>query len=582
MNWDQDAINKLLAVPTPDLSTPPPVIDKDEPGLQDATVSDAAAIAPLVGAAPIAEDVASSVPGVLASKSGQLRLGGDLNSLGDKVVAARKAGMYSPSDVSTSAMPNSDLNALGDKIKALRDGKAAAEAATAKAQAMRWLEQKDFMTKTFGKGYADGGPVVQDSTLEGLARLLKQAHGNPVEGSSDTPKGYAPGGPVTPEDDSDDSDGSEDDSDAPAAPQGVDPAKLAAVMAAMGLPQVSGGDTPVSNFGAPQGATPTVTAPTLPPPPAALPAGPGVISTPGGTPFDTPAPAPVPPPVAPPVQQAPVPPPAKSPVNVPTAPPTPPPAANPGTGPVANMLTTMTGGDPDKLQAVLSQLKDQQTRGQFAKALAIIGDTFGNVGLARAGRDPQGFKGTALVDQNNKDTQGNLVDNLKTQLANDPNSQTSKFAQQAAATILGIKPGDPRAAGLAKAPAAVLSTQLPPLADSVKTQLDREAQAIQSKQFEQSKAMQAQQILQQQKDREAQLALGQMGAETAREHEKTEAAGSALEHLSPLNPLNWGALAGARNTVSGTVGPPQQPAPVQTVTYQGKQYSKINGQWVAH
>lgn len=411
---------------------------------------------------------------------------------------------------------------------------------------------------------------MEDSTLEGFAKLLKQTREDtpPVVSSSDTVKGYDDGGPVTPE----------DNDNAP-----VDPAKLAAVLQAMGLPQVSGGETPVSNFGAPQGAASTVTAPTLPSPPVALPAGPGVISTPGGTPMDTPPPAPVLPPIAPPA--APTPPPVAAP-KAPIAPPqgTPDAApAKPGTGPVANMLTTMTGGDSDKLQQVLSQLKDQQTRGQFAKALAIIGDTFGNVGMARAGRDPQGFKGTALVDQNNKDTQASLVENMKTQLANNPNSQTSKFAQQAAANILGIKPGDPRMAGLAQAPAAVLSAQLPPLADSVKAQLDREAQHIQQQQFEQSKAMQAQQILEQQKDRQAQLAIGQMGANTASEKAKTEAASGALEHLSPLNPMNWSTLAGARNAVSGAVGGiPTPPAVPQTVTYQGKQYSKINGQWVAH
>lgn len=424
---------------------------------------------------------------------------------------------------------------------------------------------------------------MQDSTLAGFAALLKALHGDKTESSAadsidpvvtpstDTAKGYDDGGPVTPEDDS----------------ASVDPAKLAAVLRAMGMqqPQISGGETPVSNFGAPQGATPTVTAPTLPAPQqsAPLPPGPGVISTPGGTPFDAPPVPPPTPPVPPPTPPAQPPAAPATPANVPAKPDSSPAPTQPGSGPVANMLNTMTGGDPDKLQQVLGQLKDAQTRGQFAKALAVIGDTFGNVGLARAGREPQGFKGTALVDQNNKDTQANLVENIKTQLANDPNSQTSKFAQQAAANILGIKPGDPRAAGLAHAPAAVLSSQLPPLSESVKSQLDREAQTIQQQQFEQSKHMQAQQILQQQKDREAQLQLGKMSADTAREHEKTEAAGSALEHLSPFNPLNWGTLAGARQTIGGTVGGGQSATPpVQTVTLHGKQYSKINGQWVAH
>lgn len=411
---------------------------------------------------------------------------------------------------------------------------------------------------------------------------------------------YDNGGPVTPEDDSDEPDQTNEsgtpivgpmaDGSAPsdATPQDTSYLdKLAAVVKAMGLGgkaalnTVTGGAASLADNAA-SGATPAIASGIAQAVPYAVQAANqmGGLNLPvPAAPAQTPSPAPVaaaPANPAPSVATAPITPPVtpKAPVVAPTAPGA---SATPGTGPVANMLTTMIGGDPDKLQAVLAQLKDQQTRGQFAKALATIGDTFANVGMARAGKDPQGYKGTAIVDQNNKDTQANLVDNMKTQLANDPNSQTSKFAQMSAANILGIKPGDPRAAQLAKAPAAVLSAQLPPLADSVKVQLDREAQGIQQKQFEESKAMQAQQILQQQKDREAQLQLGQMSANTAREHEKAETAGSAVEHLSPLNPFNWGTIAAAKNTIQGAVGGGQPTAanPHLPVIHSHAQYNAL-------
>lgn len=438
---------------------------------------------------------------------------------------------------------------------------------------------------------------MEDSTLEGLAKLLKQ-----VRGSTDTPKGYDDGGPVTPDDQDagTSTDGAEQDNDQ-AGPSFAD--KLKAVLAAMTnspaakiagvvsnpMGALMSGGTNAILGGAAQAEAPVVnkavipavnamsgasipqmpTAQTPPPVAAAQPTGVG--------------PAQMDPQIAAQVaahQQAD----AAQPKPVAKTPGIPDSSAaptNPGSGPVANMLNTMTGGDPDKLQQVLGQLKDQQTRGQFAKALAIIGDTFANRGLARAGREPQGFKGLQAVTENNNATQANLVENMKTQLANDPNSQTSRFAQQAAANILGIKPGDPRMAGLAKAPAAVLSAQLPSLGDSVKPQLEREAQALQAHQFEESKHMQAQQLYQQEQDRKAQRDIAQMGADTAREHEKTETANSAVEHLNPINPWNWGTIGAAKNTIQNAVGG-QPAAPVQTTTLHGKTYSKINGKWIPH
>lgn len=430
---------------------------------------------------------------------------------------------------------------------------------------------------------------MEDSTLQGFAQLLKAMRGDkgevaqadaidPVVTSSDTTKGYDNGGVATPaEDDPEDAGTNTDESGTPiegpmadgasphsGVPQDTDYLdKLAAVMQAMGLGAksalntVTGGVASLANNTA-SAATPAITNGLAHAAPYAVQA----ANTMGGLNLPVPA-APVSAPAAPLTQVSPsVTPPTQSvapapviakPASAPVKPDSSAPAA-PSSAPVANMLNTMTGGDSEKLQQVLSQLKDQQTRGQFAKALATIGDTFANVGMARAGKEPQGYKGTEIVDKNNKDTQANLVENIKTQLANDPNSQTSKFAQQAAANILGIKPGDPRMAGLARAPAAVLSSQLPPLGDSVKTQLDREAQTIQQKQFEESKHIQARQILEQQKDRMAQLAISQMGANTAAEKAKTEAASGAVEHLSPLNPLNWGTINAAKNAISSAVG----------------------------
>ncbi len=429
------------------------------------------------------------------------------------------------------------------------------------------------------------GPIIEDSTLTGFAKLLKAMRGDkseaaqadaidPVVTSSDTPKGYDDGGPVT---------------------AGSDPSfadKLKAVLAAMtqspamkaagaianpmgalmsgGADAILGGvghaEAPMVNkavipaVNALSGANiPQIPTAQTPPPPAPMPA-----------PVQA---APPPQPVAAPVAEKP----PVAPVAAPKAP-----DATPVAGPAANMLQTMTGGDPEKLQAVLEQLKDQQTRGQFAKALAIIGDTFANVGMARGGKEPQGYKGTALVEANNAAQAANLQNNLHMQLANDPNSQTSRFAQQAAANILGIKPGDPRMAGLAKAPAAVLSAQLPSLGESIKPQLDREARDIQQRQFEETKHIEAQKILQQQKDREAQLAISAQGAKTAQEKERNELATGAVKDLSPMNPLNWGTISKAKGAINSAISGGEPAAPVQTVTLHGKQYSKINGQWVAH
>ncbi len=431
--------------------------------------------------------------------------------------------------------------------------------------------------------YADGGPIVKDSTLSGFEKLIKALKGDKtdasaadaidpvVTGSSSTAAGYADGGevqqaqPSTPDMDWQDK--------LKVVLQNMMNSPAAKVAGAIANPigALASGGTNAILGGAAKAEAPVVQN-------AVLPAVAGL----SGNPMSTPAP--VAPPAPAPVAQTPVTPPA-APANVPEKPVSSPAPVPAEPNHAAALLQTMTGGDASKMQALMEQLKDQDKRSQFAQALAVIGDTLGNVGQARAGRTPEGFTSTKLVQDMGTKNRSLMESRVTQQIANDPNSQTSQTVRLAAMNMLGIKPGDPRAATFANMPASTLAGQLPGLKDSMAIEVEKEKNQLMGQEHANTLGIEKQKLAQQEKDRQAQLAIAQMNADVnekkqaqEEKHQGAEEATNVLEHLSPANPMNWKARGQAQTKLEGG---PSASAP-QTVTYQGKQYSKINGQWVAH
>jgi len=221
-----------------------------------------------------------------------------------------------------------------------------------------------------------------------------------------------------------------------------------------------------------------------------------------------------------------------------------------------DIMSKLTDNDPSKLQALLGQLKDQQTRGKWAEALAVIGDTLGNVGQAKAGMAPSGFTSTNLVQGMNKQNQADLTTNVQAELANDPNSQTSKWAQNALATAMNLQPGAPKLAVLSKTPAAVILQQMPQLSEAFKLQVQREANTLQQNQSNASTKLGYAQLAENAKDRAASNDVAKMNAQVTEAKDKGELNANLAKDTSIFNPLHYA----AQNNVAKVAGAAPQPA----------------------
>lgn len=250
----------------------------------------------------------------------------------------------------------------------------------------------------------------------------------------------------------------------------------------------------------------------------------------------TPPPAPMPMPQAAPTS---------APQPVQQAPATPPPAAAPASGtgapPVADLLSKITGNDSSVMQALQTQLQDHDKKAKFAQALAIIGDTLGNMGQARAGQTPEGFTGLKAIQGISDADRQHMIDALPAKLASDPSSQTSRLAQAQLAMAMRISPSDPRYATIAKMPAGAILQQMPQLTDVVKAGIDREKNAIMVQQGNQANRL---------KEEENQIA--EANARRQQQTANQSAAAGALKDLSPLNPANWDVLSKAKRTLKNS------------------------------
>lgn len=277
----------------------------------------------------------------------------------------------------------------------------------------------------------DPGAKEDYGTLVGFRELLKKAHG------------YDNGGVV-------------DSPDSPPLPQ-PEPSfqdKLSQVMQAMGM----GAKAAIAPL------MPSPLAPTTPAPAALNPAGASLPVAPV-TPPSSPAPTPV------------VPPPAPA-AAVPSATAE---ASKPAPTSATDIMAKLTDGDGAKMSALLAQLKDSDKRNQFAQALAVIGDTFGNMGQAKAGQTPSGITTPGMIQSLGEKNKASAIQNLTQSLAADPNSQTSKMAQAALMQSMGIKPGDPRAARIQQMPAQAITQLMPQMTDAVKNNIEKEKNLIESK-----------------------------------------------------------------------------------------------------
>lgn len=244
----------------------------------------------------------------------------------------------------------------------------------------------------------------------------------------------------------------------------------------------------------------------------------------------------VPAPAAP-VQAAPAPMPQAAPVApAPVqAAPQPKPVAQGKPDPV-DLMSRITNNDSDTMNALLDHLKDSDRRGNFAQALAVIGDTLGNMGNAKAGMTPQGFTSTKLVTDQNAVNRGRIQDDTKARIAADPNSQTSHMAQTALLQAMNIPQNDPRAKQIMAMPASTIISTMPQLTDGVKLQLERESNALQGKIAENTAGFQKAQM----SNDAARLKNEETNTATTQQNDALERDIDIRKNNSPLNPFNAG------------------------------------------
>lgn len=227
----------------------------------------------------------------------------------------------------------------------------------------------------------------------------------------------------------------------------------------------------------------------------------------------------------------------KAPSTPPVAPVTPPVAPT-----AADVMTKLTDGDGPKMQALLGQLKDQDTKSKFANALAIIADTIGNVGNVKAGQAPEGFTSTKLVGALADKQRQHQLDLIGQRLAADPNSQTSQMAQMTLAQSMGIGPNDPRLAKIKAMPALAITQMIPQMTDAVKNNIQKESQQMQAKNMAKENELKGQEI-----------AVSEANAKREQQTANTTAAANVLKDTSPWNPANSRMRGAAQQTLTNTL-----------------------------
>lgn len=367
----------------------------------------------------------------------------------------------------------------------------------------------DFMEKLKALLVNSGGAAGNDDREADAANAVDTT---PTD-STDTAKGYDDGGPVTP-----------DSSDPGYA------AKLEAVLQAMGMGAKAAIAPLMPSINAPTTPVPAALNPTgsiqAPIPPSPTPSSEDAPDLAAGTP-NSGAPSPAPAPVA----------------NVPK-----PPVAVPATQtpPAADLLNKITDGDGAKMQALLAQLQDNDKKSKFANALAIIGDTLGNVGNARAGMTPQGFTSTKLVGDIADANRKKSLDMIGQQLASDPNSQTSQLAQMTLIQSMGLQPNDPRIAKIKTMPAMTITQLVPQMTDAVKNNIEKERNLIQAKQLDQAH-----------KEKQQEIAVSEVNSQREAKTAQTNAANDALKNVGVTNDLfssGPSVRAAAKNTLMQNLG----------------------------
>jgi hypothetical protein len=249
---------------------------------------------------------------------------------------------------------------------------------------------------------------------------------------------------------------------------------------------------------------------------------------------------------------------APAPVSAPVAPSSPQPTAqSPQTKPpkpeapaAIDIMSKLTNNDSEQMSALLNQLKDQDKRSQFAQALGVIADTFGNMGLAKAGMRPEEFKTPQMLAQMNETSKKQALENLTQKLAADPNSQTSRMAQMTLLQSMGIPQNDPRAAKIMAMPAQSITQLMPQMTDAVKNNIEKEKNLIMAKHADQERQL-----------KEQEIAISAANAEKAAQVAKTQAAADVLKNISPMNNMLGGpdVRGAAKQTLLQSMGGGQAP-----------------------
>jgi hypothetical protein len=281
----------------------------------------------------------------------------------------------------------------------------------------------------------------------------------------------------------------------------------------------------------------------------------------------------VPPPQAPPIPQPQpqpmaqqMPPPQASPAPVPQAALSPAQPTEPSNHPGADILQKLTDGDGAKMSALLASLKDQDKRNQFAQALAVIGDTFGNIGRAKAGMPGEGFKTAKMLSDMNKESKSSQIENLTQSLAADPNSNTSRMAQATLMQSMGIKPGDPREAKIRAMPAMSITQLMPQMTDAVKNNIEKEKNMIE-----------AGRATNENTNKKAEIGVQQQNADKALQATQTTAASDILKNTSGLRDLlpGRGPRDIAKETLERNMGNPSHGVPDLGSTFNGHKVLKV-------
>lgn len=242
------------------------------------------------------------------------------------------------------------------------------------------------------------------------------------------------------------------------------------------------------------------------------------------------------------------------------------PVATPAKPSATDLMQKLTDGDGAKMSALLASLKDQDKRSSFAQALGVIGDTFGNMGMAKAGQRPEGFTTPQMLQGVNEASKKSQIENLTQSLASDPNSQTSKMAQQTLMQSMGIGPNDPRAKRIMQMPALAITQMMPQMTDAVKANVEKEKNLIEAKKTD----------VTQQLEREK-IAVEEANSKRLAQTANVTASNDVLKDLSPANPMNWGVRGQAKDVIGTNMGSSGGAKPLTATNSMGHKIQSLDG-----